>query len=239
MNHSFTASQLDSTKCARCKRDEIDHTNRATCECCSNSGICDLYIDILMCQDCLEKENSHKRQEPERAVAVMNINSIIDNARRIDQTVQVRTDLFNAATVAIVDLKKAIDEDGSIENKHFALATELTTRFNHFKKVIFEMSEEIVEKQNQQRAIQSYLNTLSNQLRVEEREKLKLQDINYKPESPKPIKKSAPTVKKVSKIEIREMANKYNVPELAVQMLCVAKNLSPEDAAKSLQKAMN
>ena len=123
MNHSFQSSQLNGNVCNVCKRPELEHTDNAQCECCPNVGPCELYIDILMCKECYEKEM--KLQTESRANTEQRV---LEQAFLIDQSIKIQTDLFNAKTVAIQKLKEAIDNDPSITEKHFALAKVLSER---------------------------------------------------------------------------------------------------------------
>ncbi len=163
----------------------------------------------------------------------ISINEVLTKSREIDSRVTVRTDLFNAATVSIIDLKKSIDDDETITNKPYTLAVELQTRFNHHKQVIFELNEKVVEESNKQKAIQIYLNQLANQLRADEREKLKISDINY---SPRPIKLpvNAKTIRltkqRIDKVELRKRAAELGVPEFTLQMIIVQKGITVEQA---------
>jgi hypothetical protein len=169
------------------------------------------------------------------------INTAIATAKKLDSTVQVKTDLFNAATVAIVELKATIDADDSIENKPFALAETLYNRFLHFKQVVFELNAQIVEAGNQQKAIQVYLNQLANSLRAEEREKFKITDISYKPSAPKVPKISTikTATKKLDKAELRKYASELGVSEFTLQMIVVQKGLTVEAAARILRHSIN
>jgi len=199
---------------------------------------------MLMCDACWQKEQQLKAENftPEKQQSrVTALNRAMEAARKIDADVTVSTDLFNAATVAIVDLKKAIDENPEITNKAFFLAKELTTRFNHFRQVIFEAQATISDAANNQRAIQSFLNTFSNQLRAEEREELKLQDINYQPKPPKTVKPATVKTRKSSKLdkaELAKYAKELQVSEFTLQMLCVSGGLTPEAAANKLRKSI-
>lgn len=265
MNHAFTPSQVDNKLCARCKYTEIDHTDRATCEACGNSGACELIGKILMCEDCQAKEraagaarlqaiataaqmnkgvNLNKLPEAEREklfseAAELNL---LAKSMQIDNAIQLHTDIFNAKTIAIVELKKAIEEDSSIENKHYKLAEVISERFKHLTQVIFDARQKQVDAQNEQKAIQVYLNQLVDKLSKEEREKLKLHDIEYKP-SDKPVKKpSAVKTKKFDKTEVREQAAKlteelgFPVADSILQMICVSKNMTAEQAANHFRK---
>lgn len=217
------------------------------CEYCDQTNGLVNIDGSIVCPDCISrgihtanqhaKETQKKFEEMERPI---DINEVLRTSRSIDASIQVRTDLFNAATVAIVDIKKAIDEDANIENKPFALASELMGKLNHWKQVIFDLSEQTVNAQNNQRAIQQYLNQLANQLRAEEREKLKLQDINYKPG---PIKKVTPKAIKLAKPrldkkELRKYAAELGVSEFTLQMLVVSKGITVQQAARLMKNSL-
>lgn len=246
MNHPFTPSISNMLMCAVCKKDNIAHTDKATCDCCPNVGTVELrYGTMLMCPDCWTKEQAAQlaNTTPEAQQGrVDSLNAAIEASRAQDNTVEVRTDIFNAATVAIAELKLAIDADPAITNKPFTLAQELSTRFEHFKAVIFAKNQEIIEAANQQKAIQVYLNNMANTLRQEEREKLKLADINYKPSAPKIARTPKPvkvnTAKKLDKGEVRKYAAELGIPEYTIQMLCVSKNMTPEQAAGLLRRSI-
>ena len=100
------------------------------------------------------------------------------------------------------------------------------------------MNEKLVDLNNQQKAIQVYLNNLANKLRAEEREKLKLADINYKPNVVKPVVKTVKTKSKLDKVELRKYAAELGVDEFTLQMLVVAKGLTIEKAAALLRSTM-
>jgi hypothetical protein len=213
-----------------------------------------------MCGPCTEQEEKlyAESQKPENIVQriaasteqankAAELNQVIMAARTTDDTIQVRTDLFNAATVAITDLKKAIDEDINITNKPYALAEELKRRFEHFRDVIFEMQQKIVEAGNTQKAIQVYLNQLANTLRAEEREKLKIQDLNYQPKSVKPAKPATITTTgtkgkrkggALDKVELRKFAAELGVAEFTLQMIVVSKGITIPEAAKILKATL-
>lgn len=216
---------------------------------------------MWLCPDCLEKEikaqaDLHNPVAAEARVAEaraiqdkqLNINQMADKAKLIDSSIQVRTDLFNAETVAIVDVFNSIDADVAIENKPLAKAQFMLERFTHFKTVVFELNEKVVEATTRQRAYQQQLNAIANQLRQEERDKLKLADINYKPSTPKIVKtrvaksssaKVSKSAVKYDRKEIQRVANEIGITEFTLQMICVSKQLSPADAGAFLKKQMD
>lgn len=255
MNHLFKAGTIDASKCIHCKRTADMHS----CDICGAEGISvELkYGNMLMCQPCIIKEDQlyKESQKPENIAAriesataeikqAASINDVLRDSRLTDDGIAVRTDIFNAATVAIVDLKKSIDSDDTIQNKPYALAEELKRRFEHFKNVIFEMQQSIVEAGNEQKAIQVYLNQLANTLRAEEREKLKISDLNYKPNpvksaTPKAIKTTGTQKKtKLNKVELRNAAKELGVSEFTLQMLIVSKGYTVEQAAAKIRETM-
>lgn len=220
------------------------------CEVCEKSDIkitCH-YGNMWFCDDCWKKEEQYTKenQSPEnqqaRVLSVTHpIKNAVETAEKIDSSIEIRTDLFNAATVAIVDLKKSIDENPEITNKPYALAEILKKRFEHFQEVVFDLRKQEIEATNNQRAIQVYLNNLANQLRAEEREKLRIADINYKPAAIKEPKVKSVTTRqtskktKIDKVSLRKAASELGISEFTLQMLCVSQGLSVEDAVKKLR----
>jgi len=203
---------------------------------------------MLLCPECVAKEDAIEDALPSLVVydddktirVMMSANDKLIQAKEIDSSVQTRSDIFNAETVSIIELRDAIDADDTITNKHFKLGEIVMERMNGYKKAIFEMNEEMVALANKQIANQIYLNELSNKLRLEEREQLKLKDINYKPNPVKVTKpSSASKVRKFDKAELKKWASIAKMPESVIQMLCLAKNLTPEQAAQSFIQASN
>jgi hypothetical protein len=234
------------------------------CECCSNTTTITevdgkrtvenplkLYMAMWMCPSCIakNKELQDKSEmesgarvtaEKERSAEVIAVNKILREAKSIDASIQVKTDLFNAETVSIIDIKKAIDEDANIENKNGQLAEMLLSRYQMYKEKIFANNAENVELANKQNAIQKYLNDLKNKLTEVERAKYQLLDVNYQPSkvkiANKPINSPAKP-KKYDKAEILKAAQRANVPTSVIQMICVAKNMTPMQASDSLLEA--
>ena len=250
MKHEFRASIAEPTLCMICKYNENDHGPTATCEVCGNSGTCDIVLgNMLMCMDCQEKEK--KAQEELKSGADARVeasrvdaNKRIQDAKTIDHSIQIIQDIFNAETVAIVEIRDAIESDASITEKHFALAKSLEERHTHFQDVINAARDTIREAESKQRAIQQYYNELANKLRAEEREKIKLKDVNYKVPERKVAKPKAPSVKKLDKAELIRTANAISkeFPQVPVnlimpnlQTLVISKNMTLEAAANVLK----
>lgn len=242
MKHSFVSSAGNQELC-RCGRPEIDHTDRATCEACGNSGTCDVMAgNILACMDCQEKEARLQAENntPEKQQArVDQMNSVLQIARAIDTTVQVRTDVFNAETLAIVDIKRAIDEDETIQNKHFTLSKIIDERFVQFGEAIFAKREEIAILEAKQRASQNYYHELKKKLTAEERASLKLKDVTYQPAEPKTVKPKAPS-QSINKIELDKLCKQYGIEQYKhiVNIIVMQKKVSIEEAVKHVKKTM-
>jgi hypothetical protein len=244
MNHSFHPSLTDNTKCAHCKYDAISHTEAAICESCGLPNTVDIvYGNMLMCKDCQikEKEAWNISQSPANIEArIQAANVALESSRKIDDGITIRTDLFNAATTAIVDLCKAVDDNPEITNKPYAKAEELKRRFDHYQEVIFESQSAILDAGNNQRAIQTYLNQLANTLRAEEREKLKIADINYRPTVVKPTKPISNKIKpkKLDKTEVRKYANELGITEFILHTFALQNGGDLEKAVMKLRKSI-
>jgi hypothetical protein len=167
------------------------------------------------------------------------INDLVADSLKINQSIQLSTDIFNAKTVALVDIMRAIDADDSIANKPFSKTEYSVNRIKHLVKVIFDLKNQVTEAENEIRANQVNVNMMVNSLRTEERERLKLQDINYQPATPKtPKTKSSGTkqAKKGSKIDMNEVnkwAGKIGMPAQLIHMRMLSKNMNAEAAART------
>lgn len=212
------------------------------CETCTKTAIriSVHYGNMWMCDECWNKEQAltAENMKPENQTARVNaVNAILTQAAKIDESIQVKTDLFNAATVASVELKAAIENDPNIpaDQKQYVYANACLERFQNFQKIVFDQRQELLETENKMRMWQTQVQQAASTLRAELREKFKQFDVNYQPAPPKTVKPASPkTGKKFQKEDVRKFAAQYKVPEAAVQMLVVAKNMTPEAAAKHL-----
>lgn len=204
------------------------------------------YAGMVVCESCYAVEMSAlaelKKTEQARVDASHVASRIPSNNNRalLDGSVEIRTDLFNADTQSIVELKNTIEADENIENKPYELAERLLAEQKQLQALVYELNEKIVTATNKQKAITVYMNTLQSSLRAEEREKLKLQDINYKPAA-KPIKvsKIKTAAKKLDKVELRKYATELGIAEFTLQMLVVSKGMTVEQVANMLRKSIN
>lgn len=252
VNHSFVASFTSEDKCRTCGLMEFMHTDKAECQCCPNIGPVEIrFGNMAMCESCWDKNKRFHEEiaKPESQQARVDAHnaewarrSAIEVGRQVDSSIEVRTDLFNAATVSIVELKKSIDENPDIVNKPYFLAQELKDRFEHFKSVVFDLNQQLVEASNNQKAIQVYLNQLANSLRADEREKLKIADINYQPSTKKVAKpktvKTTGTSKKLDKVALRKYAAEIGISEFILQSIVVQNGCTVEAAADIIRASI-
>lgn len=205
------------------------------CDYCERTDSIKKIGDSLVCPDHVNELRKEKSVE----TAPISVNEVLRKAQAVDTSIATRADLFNAETVAIADILKAIDDDASITNKPYAKATVIQERINRQKQVIFELNQQIVDEHSRQRAQQQALNNLANQLRSDEREKLKLQDINYKPRdvripvTPKSLKL---TKKRIDKKELRAAAAALGIAEFTFQLIITQKNFTVAQATEFFQK---
>lgn len=244
LNHAFTPSFTDTKLCARpnCGFPADKHGTEAECESCNNKGILQVCNKMALCRECVAKEIANTLPSvPVSELTPSVANTVIAMSQQIDNSIRVSSDLFNAATTPILELKKSIDSDDTIaaDKKHYKLAEVLLERFNTHKRAIFDMQEKIVAEHSSQRAIQQYLNTLASSLQAEEREKLKIADINYKPEVVKEIKPKVakPKPQKFTNAEIKAVCAQFGVDEFMVRMTITAQQCSLLEAVHRITMA--
>lgn len=216
-------------------------TNRKTkgdCECCTRTEV-ELTMtqpgNILMCSECLA-DNLEAIEKSKHAVKV------VETARKTDDVIELKQDLFNAGTVSFVELQAAIENNVEIpaDRKQFAIMTEVADRIQKLDAVIFADEAALLAKKNERHALLVNAQNVAARLHEKEREKFKQYDINYKPVTPKSVKPKAvkPSGKKFDKAALYEAAKKYGVPAPQVQSIVTAQNKSYEDAAKHLATLM-
>lgn len=205
------------------------------CEACGSTTELEKYSGMMLCISCIDKEKIAEREIEDTANDRLKI--ILDEQERVDQSIELRTDLFNANTISIIEIQTAVDADDSIKEKKFEVARRVKDRVIHFRKVSIEAHDTQVNADNAVRHGQVYLNDLANQLREDQRAELQLQDINYKPTIKLPtIKKAPKIIKKFDKKELREVAAEFDISEYSLQMICVSKNMTPRQAVDEVKK---
>jgi len=217
---------------------------------------------MLLCMSCYTKEKEYQSPANQDArlvqakadgiipSGILKIGDILDKARAIDYSIQLRDDIHNAETIAHSEIFAAIDSDIAIpaDQKQFEKAKFLNDRVNHYQQVIFEAQAVIVEHENRKRVAQQKVNELVNTLRKEEREKLITVSPDYKPGVVKTARETKPRASKVRTLDKKglvEEANKlhaagYTQVDLSMlQRTCVARQMTPAQAADFLRKTFD
>lgn len=177
MKHSFTPKALSPTLCAACSRTVVDHGPFAQCEVCNNKGLCNIFMTILMCASCEQKEIE------------LQTKSKNESEQRVEDTVKSYGDFFNARVTPIVALKELYELNGHT----FAEFHErIKLQIEHFSRVLFEA--QIVTTEDT-------ISKLLIEFRAEVRTKLKEGDISYTP----PIKAPKVQVRKSPLEKMAEM----------------------------------
>lgn len=156
-------------------------------------------------------EQARQRIESGISAGFIPIDSVLTLARETDQSIEIITDVFNAKTVALVEVMNAIDADDSIQNKAYAKTEFSVNRIQWLKKAIFENRQQLIEWENELKAHHVHVNELAKKLKEEEREKLKIADITYQPQPTKvtkPRSVATTTTRKVTKKFDKEAAAK-------------------------------
>jgi len=246
MDHAFLESASDPQKCGAivnnrlCQHPEIAHTDKADCDYCNYVGIVQNDANGgIACPNCLNKVV--KKTIVKTESGTISINEVLRKSKEIDYSLGIKTDIFNANTTAIQQLKESVYSDDTIPviEKAGQIAALIYDRVKHFQKLIFDKGEELKDLNSSQRQYQVELNKIANELREDERKKYQAIDINYKPNkvsdkfkdpsSSKPVKKIS-LKKKIDKTELRQAASELGIAEFTLQALCVSQNLSVQDA---------
>lgn len=208
------------------------------CETCEQTLVnLELQHGDWMCQTCRDKE---------RAVTENNrsLNVILDNSRKIDDSVQLNQDMFNAKTVAAIELKAAIwsDESIPVEEKEHTFAKECERRMLHFQQVSDNHKQMSIDAGNEAKMWKATAQSSVGRLHEKYRDQFKSLDVNYQPVvktvKPKPVK--APTTKPRSRkfdSSVYELARKNDIDPSFLQFVRTAQNLPSYEAAVEYIKA--
>lgn len=247
MNHAFLESASDSSKCGAivppgrlCGHDLKAHSNEAECDYCNYIGVVQNDANNgIACPNCLNKVIKKAVVNSSQGGPI-SLNEVIRKSREIDYGLGIKTAIFNANTTAIQELKEAVyrDDEIPILEKASKIAGLIYDRIQEFQKLIFDKSEEVRDLNSSQRQYQVELNKIANELREDERKKYQAIDLNYKPNkvSDKFKEKTEPKIKKITvknkidPIELRNAAAELGIAEFTLKGLCVAQNLTVEQA---------
>lgn len=189
MKHKFSPQLTNPKLCKECSRDYISHTYAARCESCGKQIECDVYpIDNLVdtsienklwCWPCKDVE---VQLLIDRVTESANKNrEIQDLARDVNENIRYDGDVFNAKTIALVELKQAYLNDESIpqEDRSLRYQEALGKQLTHFKEVLFQKQGEVHDIQVEMLVIKKSLRDFGNDLKKEIREQLRISDSTY------------------------------------------------------------
>lgn len=199
MKHYFQ-SMFGTKICKTCKKVESEHFEIASCESCNRAPEPCRYNEdeILMCESCLKRDIEIKSELSAAKVSEETIAteplSELAAAIQIDNNLTTSQDFFNAETVSMVELEQIIARDTTVadDQKHFKFVEVIRERHKMFRQKLFEVKQLEVEILSRERAMQYRLNDIASKFRLDEREKLKLQDLSY---TPKEVATKAPKIK--------------------------------------------
>lgn len=237
-HHNFVKGNIVATDCAKCKRPELDHSDKATCEACSNIGECELLGTMLLCMQCLKKEyeiavnasrlSTAAFEESRINTAISNPIGLILKSVEIDNALQISTDFFNAETTSIIELRAALNGSAKVD---YELAKLIQARYNHFKTVLFELDAARLNLHSRQKAQAQMLNDLASKLSQEEKEEIKLKDLTYTPQEP-PKKSPSHNIK--TKVTIEE---KMALNLVASKLIRAAQSLVDDRTCSDIEEA--
>lgn len=218
---------------------------KGECDACPKTDV-DLYQtgNMTLCVSCYEAEI--------KAIGDTKwINHALANAKAIDTKVELKADIFNAATVPFVELQAAIRNDASIPaaKKNEVFVQQCEARIKHLSEVIFAEEQATNIKKNERYSWSQQIRTFINTLQEAERAKFKQYNVDYAPKTitkrEKSTKSTTPNRKKstAAKFDMaacKAAASKYDVPLSGVQAWYVQKKgeVSYEDCAKQLAEML-
>lgn len=212
----------------------ITNAKTGDCDCCPDSKNVTLTLrhGDWMCDNCVKLETDAES----RQTAI----DTIEKSHAIDETIQIQSDIFNAATVSFAELKASIDNasDASQADKDYALYLEAVNRIKQMTAGIVADEQALVAKKNGRHAWVTQVQELTVNLRADYRAKAKAHDLSYQPTTPKSVKPAktpkTPTNTFTSKAkgELNDAAEKYKVPAHMVRITMVQFGISAENAAR-------
>ena len=210
MDHKFVAIAGSFTICSKCNRDIVLHSEYATCEVCKKCP-CTVTIvnDYAMCESC--KQNEIQAMVENRSI----VHAIPEPIKKLEQEFSKNgngrdkrdfslvdlptngTEFFNAETIAHIKLFEKVKADNDIkeEDKWMFYVDQLQKRRNHLQAVLKEAVDILTETRSRLTSAERDINLVASKLRADEKAKLKIQDITYKP-TQAPKKVTAPTTEK-------------------------------------------
>ena len=204
MNHKFDPSQFNLTICAVCKHNMLAHTDMAVCSLCYKETKCDVVNEMLICPDCLSRSLEQAIPADIQRIETEKFNKDSDIVEQIaGETIksyavgdlpQNGSEFFNSEITSHLELEKRIMANNDIpaDKKFYFFAKQLQARRSNLQTALIKIIELAGETRSRDAATITYLNLLASRLRKEEKEELKIRDINYIPQSLPKTKVRAP-----------------------------------------------
>lgn len=129
-----------------------------------------------------------------------NAKQVIEDSKKIDSSITYNGDVFNAKTIALIELKKAVFADDSIpaNEKNHAYQNLVAERYVHLKEVVFKLEQQVFEATVESKVLAEDLRTFGNELRKEIRDKIQNADNQYQPPVKAAVKPRLPKGDKIS-----------------------------------------
>lgn len=193
--------------------------------------------NIYMCAACMaEQQVLTQRNEAAQ--------NLINSFKSHDSVMEVKTEIWNAQQIPLMELKAAIQQNDEIpeSEKSHAFIKECKSHVEKLDSLIFQMRKQLNDMDNERAAWQTNGQEAYGKLRSELRDGFRQFDLNYKPATvkeikPKAVKTPAMSAKQKAQLAI-EAGKKYGVPGAGVQMIAEAQKISYEAAAIFLQKQL-
>ncbi len=190
--------------------------------------------NIMMCESCWADE---------QATVSANAKAVILTSQKIDSTIQLKADIFNATTTSFTELQAAILADDSIpaDKKAETLLTRVAARMEVLNAAIFAENAALVAKQNERNALLKSAQEVHARLRESERAKFKQFDVNYKPAAVKVSKPKGdikPKKARFIRSELMAAAAESGLPASAIRTRMVSSNMTAKEAADYILKSI-
>jgi|GraSoiStandDraft_4_1057263.scaffolds.fasta_scaffold00110_9 hypothetical protein len=186
--------------------------------------------NMWMCEFCVAEETAAITRAGE-------VNVLLEESKKIDYSIQIKPDVFNAKTTPAIELQASIQQDENIkeEDKLYTFAKAMQERADILRKAIFDDRAALLEKENEYRMWQSQIQSAAGMIRDKRREEFKASDISYQPQAPSKPKSQtpkAPSASSFKRNELKDACAKYGVDPVAVRVIMLQKNMTAENAAK-------
>jgi hypothetical protein len=170
--------------------------------------------------------------------------TLVETAIKIDTTIELKADIFNAGTVEAMQVRAAIWANNDIPEqlKEVEYGKFTRERQQQLQKAIFDAKQAIVEMETMSRMWHGQTQQAVAAMKEEYRSQFKDRDINYKPQAPKTIKPRAVKVNSNSvsaKNAINTAAEKYGVPSALIRFIMQSRKVEADAAGKIAAENMN